>query len=179
MAPVEVKLELQETVVWRKPEDSQPYDKHLYVDDSGRFGDLFTSSWERRLLDAELDRTEVVGWLRNRPRQRGSLQVPYQQKGLTLPMYPDFLVVREEDGKLVVDILDPHDPTRADAVYKAKGLSKYAAQHEVRFGRIQILAEVDGDLRRLELTDKSVRDALDVAESSDALVHLYKTRGTI
>lgn len=50
-----------------------------------------------------------VGWFRIRDRQRTSHRVPYEQKGRWLHMYCDFL--RQVDGKVVVDILDPHDPT--------------------------------------------------------------------
>jgi type III restriction enzyme len=175
-SPVEVSLDLQETVLWRKPKESQPYDGHLYVDPAGSFEENFTSSWETELLEEELANPDVVGWLRNRPRQQGSLQVPFQQKGRYLPMYPDFLMVREVGGKYVVDILDPHDPSR-DGVAKAQGLAKFAQDHGVKFGRIQILAEVEGVLRRLELTDPKVREAISVAGSADALVLLYKTMG--
>jgi len=76
-----------------------------------------------------------------------------------------------------VDILDPHDPTRADAVPKAKGLAKYAERHGARFGRIQVIAKIGDQLRRLELTDPRVRKALAVVEPSEALVHLYETVG--
>jgi type III restriction enzyme len=175
-SPVEVSLDLQETVLWRKPKESQPYDWHLYVDEEGTFEEHFTSSWETELLEEELANPDVIGWLRNRPRQQGSLQVPFQQKGRHLPMYPDFLVVREVLGKYVVDILDPHDPSR-DGVAKAQGLAKFAQDHGVKFERIQILAEVEGVLRRLELTDPKVREAISVAGSADALVLLYKTMG--
>jgi hypothetical protein len=85
-------------------------------------------------------------------------------------------MVREVGGKYVVDILDPHDPSR-DGVAKAQGLAKFAQDHGVKFERIQILAEVEGVLRRLELTDPKVREAISVAGSADALVLLYKTMG--
>ena len=130
-------------------------------------------------LAEEVSRDEVVGWLRNRDRQRNSLRVPYQLKGRWLPMYPDFIFLREVDHKVAVDILDPHDPTRADAVPKAKGLARYAEKHGARFGRIQILAKTGDQLRRLELTDTKIREALAVAETSEALIHLFETMGSV
>lgn len=176
--PVEVNLSIGERLLWRRPKSAKPYDKHLFVDSSGEFHDDFKSSWEVDLLAEEIARDEVVGWLRNRDRQRTSLRVPYQQKGRWSSLYPDFIVLREVDDKIVVDILDPHDPTRSDAVPKAKGLARYADQHgAARFGRIQLIARVDDRLRRLELTDSKVRKALAVVDSSDALVHLYQTMG--
>lgn len=54
-------------------------------------------------------------------------------------MNPDLISLRQSDDKMVVDILDPHDPTRADAVLKAKGLAWYAERHSARFGRTQVI----------------------------------------
>jgi len=175
--PVAGKLHSGERLLWRKPRAAKIYAKHLFVEDSGQFFEHFKSSWEVELLEEELARSDVIGWLRNRDRQRTSLRVPYQQKGRWLPMYPDFIVVREVEGRIVIDILDPHDPTRADSVPKAKGLSWYAEQHGARFGRIQAIAKVGNQLRRLELTDSEVRNALAVVESADGLLRLYATIG--
>ncbi len=174
---MEVRLGIGERLLWRRPKTAKAYDKHVFVDSSGQFFEDFKSSWEIDLLAEEISEDDVVGWFRNRDRQRTSLRVPYEQKGRWLPMYPDFIFVREVDGKVVVDILDPHDPTRSDAVPKAKGLARYAEKHRARFGRIQIIAKFEDQLRRLELTNGDVRKAIEVAETSDALSHLYETMG--
>jgi type III restriction enzyme len=95
-----------------------------------------------------------------------------------LPTYPDFIFLREAEGKVVVDILEPHNPSLADAVAKAKGLARYADKHGARFGRIQIIAKLGDHLRRLEMTDPKVRKAINVAETAEAITHLYETMGT-
>lgn len=175
--PVGVKLGIGDRLLWRRPKTAKAYSKHVFVDSSGEFLEDFKSSWEVDLLAEEIPRHEVVGWFRIRDRQRTSLRVPYEQKGRWQPMYPDFVVLREDGDRIIVDILDPHDPTRADAVPKAKGLARYAEKHGARFGRIQVIAKVDDQLRRLELTDPKVRNAVAVIETSDALLHLYQTIG--
>lgn len=175
--PMEVTLAVGDRLLWRQPKGAKGYDKHIFVDSLGQFFDDFKSSWEVDLLNQEIPADEVIGWFRNRDRKRTSLRVPYQQKGRWMPMYPDFIFLRLVGGKVVVDVLDPHDPTRSDAVPKAKGLAWYAERQGGRFGRIQVVAKVDDHLRRLELTDAKVRQALAVVDSSDALVHLYQTMG--
>jgi type III restriction enzyme len=175
--PVEIRLSVGERLLWLRAKTAKQYDKHVFVDSSGQFFEDFKSSWEIDLLAQEIHEDDVVGWYRNRDRQRTSLRVPYEQRGRWLPMYPDFIFVRDVDGQIVLDILDPHDPTRSDAVPKAKGLSRYAEQHRARFGRIQIIAKVGNELSRLELTDGMVRKAIAVAETSEALSHLYETMG--
>ena len=45
-------------------------------------------------------------------------------------------LVREGDERLVVDVIDPHDHTKPDALGKAQGLSAYAAKHGDQFGHI-------------------------------------------
>ena len=175
--PVETKLQIGQRLLWRKPKDAQSFEKHLFVGTDGKFFEKFKSSWELDLLAEEIPRAKVIGWLRNRDRMKTSLRVPYNQKGRRLPMYPDFVFLRRVGNKIVVDILDPHDPTRADAVPKAKGLARYAEKHGARFGRVQVQAKIGDQLRSLELTDPKVRKAVNVLDSSEALVHLYETAG--
>ena len=175
--PTETKLPPGDRLLWRKPKGAKEFKKHIFRDETERFYDDFRSSWEVALLEAELPKPEIIGWLRNRDRQRTSLRVPYQQRGKWLPVYPDFIFFRQDGKGVVVDILDPHDPTRSEAVPKAKGLAIYAERHGARFGRIQLIAKVGDRLRRLELTDPKVRKQLLVTESSDALIQLYETAG--
>ena len=175
--PVATKLQIGKRLLWRRPKDAKAYEKHIFVDSAGKFFEKFKSSWESDLLAEEVPRTELVGWYRNRDRQRTSFRVPYQRKGRWHTLYPDFIFLRKVDDRIVVDVLDPHDPTRADAVPKAKGLARYAEKHGARFGRVRVQAKIGDQLKSLELTDPKVREAVNVLDSSEALVHLYETAG--
>ena len=126
-APSHVPLKLPEAIEIRKGEYTYP--KHLHADARGEIPLDLTSSWERDLLAIELKRGEVMGWVRNVPRGEGSLCVPFSKDNTWHPFYPDFLFVRRDEDRLVVDVLDPHDHTRNEAVDKAKGLSTFAREH--------------------------------------------------
>src|SRR5207249_4124809 len=79
-----------------------------------------------------------------------ALCVPYGQ-GPPKPMYPDMLVFRREGSKIKIDILDPHDDSRADAPEKAAGLANFARKHGTAFGRIEVIRIVKGKIERLRL----------------------------
>jgi type III restriction enzyme len=73
------------------------------------------NQWERHVIEAEIAREDVIGWLRNIERKPWALAIPYEWGGAMKPMYPDFLVVRRQTAGLVVDILEPHMPALADS----------------------------------------------------------------
>ncbi|MEF8700454.1 MAG: DEAD/DEAH box helicase family protein [Candidatus Accumulibacter sp. UW20] len=132
------------------------YAHHLYIDARGHFAALL-NSWENAVIQAEVAREDVVGWLRNIARKPWALALPYELGGEVRPMYPDFLIVRSEGGGLVVDILEPHSPALADSYAKAKGLAQFAAKHAMQFGRI-VLIRLDGnEIKRLDLAEPTNR----------------------
>jgi type III restriction enzyme len=131
--------------------------KHVYVDDTGDFYEDCNNA-ERDVLDRELADKNVVGWLRNTDRKPWALCVPYEVDGEARAMYPDFLLVRSESGNLMVDIIDPHAISLADAPAKAAGLAKFAALHADKFGRIELVMLDGKTSKRLELTDETVRN---------------------
>jgi type III restriction enzyme len=175
--PTQGTMRIRDRIVLPKAGDA--LDRHLYVDSSGE-AHFDPNTWESPVIDAELARDDVIGWLRMVERKDWALQVPYQDgKGVDRPLYPDFLIFREQDGDVVVDLLDPHRPDIKDAVPKIQGLAKYAAEHGIRFGRIEsIIVDVPkGLIFRLDLQDKKVREAVAVLQSSEALELLYRERG--
>ena len=175
--PVEGTMRMRDRIVLPKPIGASAYERHVYADEDGKVH-ASLNSWETPVVETELARDDVMGWLRNVDRKDWALQVPYRDgKGILRPLYPDFLMFREEKGKVVVDILDPHDPGRQDAVLKAKGLAEFADKQGVRFGRIEIIIKQGEDLRRLDLRDKKVRERVMLVEKSEALVQLYETMG--
>lgn len=133
-------------------------DKHLYSDEAGAFYENFEkTSWEWDVLAEELPKSEVVGWLRNLPRKDWSLCIPYDEGGETKSLYPDFIIFRKVNRKVVVDILDPHTSSFSDAIPKAKGLANYAEKHGAQFERIELIHKVSGRLKRLDLKDEVIR----------------------
>src|SRR6185437_3442325 len=138
-------------------EGTQKWEKHLYVGKDGKFHESFNNP-ETGVLEEEIARKEVLAWLRNIDRKPWALCVPYDVDGEWRSMYPDFLIVRNEKGHLVVDLIEPHTISLADAPAKAAGLAKYAAQHADKFGRIELILLDGTSKRKLDLTDETVRD---------------------
>ena len=132
-------------------------EKHLYVAEDGKFDETFNGP-ETAVLKEELTRKDVIAWLRNIDRKQWALCVPYEVDGEWRPMYPDFLVIRNEKGRLVVDLIEPHTISLADAPAKAAGLAKFAAQHADRFGRIELILLEKTGAKKIDLSDETVRD---------------------
>jgi type III restriction enzyme len=154
------------------PPDDARWTRHLYVD-ADQLAPFRLNSWEEKTVRAELENAAVVGWVRNLDRKRWALLVPYELGGDLKPLFPDFLVVRRVGEHLVVDILDPHDPNLGDAPAKAHGLAKFAQVHGPAFGRIEVIAEVGGVLRRLDLKDEDVRRQIFAASTPAHLRSLF------
>lgn len=148
--------------------------KHLYAGEDGSIPLTFTSSWEVEVLGEVIDDSQTIAWLRNEPRKDRSFCVPWSDKNVERPMYPDFIVVRDVGDRKVVDVLDPHDHSRQDAVGKAKGLARYARKHGTGLGHIDLIARVDGHLRRLHLEDEKTRKLVDQVDGLAGLLNLYK-----
>lgn len=155
--------------------DPQPWPLHAFADNPEGTVEMGFNTWETPTLNEALSGEGVVGWLRNVPRrEEGSLCVRWRDGNAWHPQFPDFLVVREvEEGRLVVDILDPHDHTRADAAKKAQGLAEYAQAHGHLLGHIDLLAKIGNSLRRLHLENEQIRKAVAQADTLDALRLLY------
>lgn len=116
-------LSLPETINVQVDEDGKEYYDHLYADEKG-LAKIKLNRWEAGVLEEEAARHGFVCWLRNQPKARWALCIPYETDGVTAPMYPDFLVIRQdEEGEYVIDVLEPHGDQFADSLGKAKGLA--------------------------------------------------------
>jgi type III restriction enzyme len=136
-----------------------PWDKHLYVDSNGEYYADFNGP-ETDILREEVAKKKTLGWLRNTDRKAWALCVPYDVAGEKRPAYPDFLFLRSEAGRVVVDICEPHEIAFADAPAKAVGYANFAAKHFDAFGAIDLIL-LDGKTRkRLDLTDEATRNRL-------------------
>lgn len=136
--PSEIPWHLPETIDFRRLPTDPLWDKHMYVEKDGQFR-ANLGSWESGVLLEELEKSEVVGWLRNLDRKQWSLEIPYESGGKILPMFPDLVIVRKNGDETVVDILEPHDPSLSDNFEKAVGMAKFAEKHGHLFGRIQLI----------------------------------------
>lgn len=167
--PVEHELELPERIVEKKTGGS--WKDHLFTNAAGDFWTKL-NSWEEPLLMEAMQEDGFVGWLRNLDRRDWALCIPYELGG-TKPFYPDFIIFRRLHGKVVVDILEPHDSSRADTWAKAKGLAEFADTHGMDFGRL-IIARKSGDgFEKADMNDKDTRKKARAMQSQSDLESLF------
>lgn len=173
---------LPETITQPRDVNGREYKDHLFVDDSG-IARINLNNWEEGVLEEEQKRSDYVCWLRNPPRKSWSLCVPYEMGGEQKPTYPDFLIVRKDiEEEYVIDILEPHDPTRIDNLGKAKGFAEYARQNP-GVGRIELIRMgKDGvghqRFKRLNMAKSAIRDKVAHAITNEELDHIFDTDGT-
>ena len=172
---------LPETISLPHEVNGKDYDDHLFVDDHGK-ARINLNNWEEGVLVEEQGQADYVCWLRNPPRKPWSLCIPYEMGGEQKPAYPDFVIIRKDsDDEYVVDILEPHDPTRIDNLGKARGFAEYARQNP-GVGRIQLIrmakdAVGHNRFKRLDMAMSAVRDKVARAMTNDELDHIFDTDG--
>lgn len=146
-----------------------PYPKHLFVDSDGKFS-YPSNKLEDKVLAEELARgDEVIAWLRNEPRKPWALSINYKRHGVENAMYPDFVIFRKANGSILCDILEPHSQREADSAAKARGLAVFAEKHGHQFGRIELIDEVDGVIKRLRLKGTETNKRVQTVANDEAL----------
>ena len=172
---------LPETITQPREVNGKDYIDHLFVDGSG-VARINLNNWEEGVLAEEQAQVDYVCWLRNPPRKPWSLCIPYEMGGEQKSAYPDFVIIRKDgDEEFVIDILEPHDPTRIDNLGKAKGFAEYARQNS-GVGRIQLIrkgkdAAGHDRFKRLDMAKSAVRDKVSHAMTNDELDHIFETDG--
>ncbi len=171
---------LPETIRVPHEMEGKLYSNHLFVDDSGT-ALINLNGWERKVIAEEEQQEDFVCWLRNPSRGSWALCIPYEIGGETKPTYPDFLIIRKDGSEYVVDILEPHDPTRQDNLGKAKGFAEYARQNP-GVGRIQLIRMQRDSIGRerafrLDMSKSSIRDKVSRCASNDELNHIFESDG--
>lgn len=133
--------------------------EHLLCDAEGQFPDEL-NRWETKVQAVEMGRKGRIGWYRNPARtSQDSLGIVYDYAGKTEIMRPDFLFFsKDESGKIIADIVDPHGDYLAESLPKLRGLADYVEKHGLQYGRIEAVAEVDGSYRVLDLKAVEVRE---------------------
>lgn len=171
---------LPEVIRVTKDYEGEVYWDHLFVDNSGT-AMINLNGWEKKVIEEERQREDFICWLRNPSRGSWALCIPYELDGEIKPTYPDFLIIRDEGGHVVVDILEPHDPTRIDNLGKAKGFAEYARDNP-GVGRIQLIKmkkDYLGKERafRLDMSRSMIRDKVRHCASMDELTHIFDDYG--
>lgn len=166
---------LPETIRVPHEVEGKLYSNHLFVDDSGT-ALINLNGWERKVIAEEEQQEDFVCWLRNPSRGSWALCIPYEIDGETKPTYPDFLIIRRDGSEYVVDILEPHDPTRQDNLGKAKGFAEYARQNP-GVGRMQRDSVGRERAFRLDMSKSSIRDKVSRCVSNDELNHIFESDG--
>ena len=171
---------LPETITPAREEGGKAYTNHLFVDDSG-VAIIKLNSWEEKVITEEESKEDFVCWIRNPSRGYWAMRIPYDSDNVKKPAYPDFLIIRKDNNGYIVDILEPHDPTRIDNLGKAKGFAEYARQNP-GVGRIQLI-RMKQDSRgverpfRLDMSRSIVRDKVSSCINNEELNHIFETDG--
>lgn len=143
--------------------------KHLLCDKDGKYP-AELNDWERTVVEIESKRAGFSFWYRN-PQQPGqsSLGIAYLEDHQYKIVRPDFVFFATYDGKMAVDLIDPHGLYLSDALPKLQGLAVYAEMYASKYRRIESVAEVGGKLRALDLTRANVRQLIRDATSAKNL----------
>ena len=157
------------------------YDDHLFVNETSGTVRIKLNGWEKRVIAEEQKRADFRCWYRNPSRSKDALTLYHVYKGTPKPFYPDFLIVRRENGEYVLDILEPHNDAFDDNVSKAKALAQYAAEHPA-LGRVQLIRQykttTGESLKRLDFARSSeLRQRVITITQPDELDNLFSRYG--
>ncbi|MFA3101682.1 MULTISPECIES: DEAD/DEAH box helicase [Acinetobacter calcoaceticus/baumannii complex] len=164
-----LQLEMQVIKEGEQERSIPSYSKHLLSDDDGRFP-CQLNEWEQKVLSIEVKKPGFFGWYRN-PQQPGpsSLGIAYLEEEYKI-LRPDFIFFGEDDNhEIYADLIDPHGIHLSDALPKLKGLVTYVKKFSNRYRRVEAVAEVEKQLRALNLKDLGIQEAILTAESSKEL----------
>lgn len=155
----EIPFNLGESIMFRNDEEGEEYEDHLFVNNQTGKVRIKLNNWEKKVIEEERKRDDYRCWYRNPSRGSDALTLYHNYKGTKKPFYPDFLIIRKENGgDYIIDILEPHDPTRDDNVSKAKALAQYATENAC-IGRAQLIRLIrtatGEELKRLDFAAHS------------------------
>ena len=149
------------------------YPKHLFVADDGTFSYVSNKLEDKVLAEELAGGDEVLSWLRNEPRKPWAFSINYSRHGVENAMYPDFIIFRKANGRVLCDVLEPHSQREADSAAKARGLAIFADKHGHEFGRIELIDEVDGTIKRLRLKETETNKRVKAVANDEHLRQLF------
>lgn len=176
---ISVKLEHNMTV----PKSDKYLPKHIYSTSEGvpystGKGKFFDSKWEEKVAQNEIKKKSLKGWYRNGRGGEKSISVPYFMEGHYHQSQPDLIFVHEVDGKLVVDIYDPHNHALADTSYKWVGLANYAKKHSEAYRHVKAVIEIGDVMYCLDLKSEGIIEKIAEAKNKTAIENLFKSDGS-
>lgn len=166
-------LNIPDTIVVPAAKQGETYGDHLFLDQDG-LGSFKTvlNTWEAAVLAKERSDPGFVSWLRNFDRKAWALAYVYEHAGTPKPGFPDFIIVRKDDGGYAFDLMEPH--RGEDSAAKLLGLAKFVEANPTAFGRVQMIRLEGGRLIRLKLEDRAVRSrVLRQVRSHDDLMAVF------
>lgn len=144
----------------------------MFVNKDGEaFFELDT--WEQGVLEEEMKRPDFVCWIRNQQNKVWALCVKYEMDRKLKSFYPDFIVIRKENDKFVVDLLEPHNPAYNDNFAKIIGLCNYLKE-EKGIARAEIIRKEDGRFLRLNVGDSMIQHDVINMRNDDDLNYLFR-----
>lgn len=173
-------FELPYSITVNGDKNGENYPNHLFVNADGEAW-IKLNNWEQGVIKEESQRSDFVCWIRNIPRKPWALTIPYDMDNKKCPAYPDFIIIRSNGvGGYIIDVLEPHDPSRNDNLPKAKGFATYASKNPA-VGRLQLIRvtkDVAGEhFKRLDLTKSLVQKKVLAAMTNEELNTIFDTDG--
>lgn len=176
---------IPEIISYGSDPNGKRYNNHLFTDQNG-FALIKLNGWEDELIEAEMQRSDFICWLRNpsRSRDRWAFCLPYDLSDDTHAFFPDFMIIRTDPAavdRYIIDILEPHGSQFSDNLAKAKALAKYA-NDEPRIGRVQLIRKENSAsghprFKRLDMSKTAVRNKVLHAHTTDELDHIFDDEG--
>jgi hypothetical protein len=157
------------------------YAKHLYSDGTGNYRTRLGGMWEEHGLSIEMGRSGFRAWYRNPTGGQRALRIPYWSDGGWKRMYPDLVVIAENDeGVLRASLIDPHGHYFADAGDKLRGLAAYADRHSGSFERfLSVVRMRSGEFRMIDFADEAARSAVSSASTQEEIEDAFTTVGSL
>ena len=158
--------------------EGEVHPKHLFCLEDGLYPAKFTG-WELDVLMAELARKEsLIGWYRNPVGGPAALAVPYEESGNRRTMYPDFVFAHQVEGKVELDIVDPHRPDSADTGPKWRGLAEYVKTNGHLVRRcVGVIRDSSENLVSLDLKNPEVLERLQAVSNETDIRSLFADLG--
>lgn len=160
--------------------DGEKYYNHFFVNEETGYAKIKLDTWEKTVIDEEIQRDDFVCWIRN-PSKGWGLCLQRLENGMAKGFYPDFIIIRYENGiGYVIDLLEPHRPDLTDNLSKAKALADYAQrQPSAPIGRLQLIREGKDNItgkkrmKRLDIAKSAVRARVMQIQTTQELDNLF------
>lgn len=153
------------------PKGDKVYTNHLFIDGDGT-ATFKLNDWEEKVLESEMQREGFVCWIRNVKGRQAPLCLLRREGEEEHPFYPDFIIIRKENGEYTFNVLEPHRQNEADNLSKARSMVDYA-KRESQVDRIELIRVKDNRIMRLNFRDANIVDDMRHINSNEELTNLF------